>query len=144
MTRLLALLAPCLLPAPVAAQASPFDVLTGTFGASYLLEESCRKNPHTVRFTDGQSRARFDWQTPIMGYDDQPRSHSEYTVVGLDGDGIIMALDGESRITASGAPVVWILRPVQRPDGYCWGRTDWPAARCIALHLRCPGGAPTS
>lgn len=130
--------------APALAEEDPFFRLSGTFGRPFTADSDCQTNPHTVRFLQGNHRARFEWPNLVEDYEGKPRVFAEYSVQGLDGNGIIMALDGESRLTEAGEPVVWIMRPVARPDGYCWGRTDWPAARCIAVTLRCKGDAPSS
>jgi hypothetical protein len=129
---------------PASAEADLFQTFTGSFGMPFSPTLSCKVNPHRVSFFDNNHRARFEWQSEIVGYDGRQVDFAEYTVVGIDQLGIILKLDGESRLTEAAAPVVWILRPVQGFDGYCWGRTDWPNARCIAPHTRCKDTVPSS
>lgn len=115
-----------------------FAALTGDYGRPFSAEYTCQKNPHHVSFSADHRRALFEWRQDIMGYDGSVRKTAEYTVLGSNSVGIIMRLDGESRLTDTGEPVVWIMRPTLGVDGYCWGRTDWPEAQCIAPHIRCP------
>ena len=133
-----------LLPNPAWAETDFFRSLAGEYGVPFNESMDCKANPHRVSFFDNNHRVRFEWRSVILGYDGGWVSFAEYTVQGSNALGIAMALDDESRLTASGAPVVWVMRPVQGFDGYCWGRTDWPDARCIAPHIRCPNAAPTS
>ena len=139
-----ALLALLIFANPALAEGDVFQSLSGTYGPLFSPTLSCKLNPHRISFYDNNQRARFDWQAEIVGYNEKRLKTAEYTVVGTSALGIILALDGESRLTDAGEPVVWILRPVQGLAGYCWGRTDWPELRCIATHIRCEDAAPTS
>ncbi len=129
---------------PAFAEDDFFSTLSGSYGVPFNKELSCESNPHHVTFFDGNRRVRFEWQNEIRAYDGTMDKFAEYDVAGANGLGIIMALDGESRVTDAGQSVVWVMRPVKGFDGYCWGRTDWPDARCIAPHIRCPEVQPTS
>ena len=123
---------------PARAETDFFGVLSGTFGQLYEAEGDCQTNPHRVTFTDGNSRALFEWAGPIIDYEEKSRVIGGYGVGGVNDLGIILNLDGESRLTAEGKPVTWVMRPVMGFDGYCWGRMDWPDARCETPQIRCP------
>lgn len=141
LARRLALPAALLVAAPAAAE-DIFDRFPGDYGMPSLGTPLCQDNAHRITFSADRSRAIFDWRRPFENYRGEAMQTGGYTVLGHDETSITLALDDESRLTAEGAPVVWILRHIETPEGYCWGRTDWPAGRCIALHLRCP--APPS
>ena len=136
----------CLLAfSPLAAQADIFEALEGQlFGGLTSVDSSCAKAPHRIRFSHDRSRATFNWAADITSYLGERAREARYTVLGHDDTTITMQLDGEQRRTASGEAVVWILSPITRPEGYCWGRTDWPAGRCVGAHIRCEGPSPTS
>jgi hypothetical protein len=121
-----------------------FDRMSAAWGSAYSAEDSCRENPHAIAFSADFGRASFTWDQPITGYDGSIRKTADYTVLDHAADRITMALDGESRLTDAGVPVVWVLRLVQNGGAYCWGRTDWPSEACVALHLRCPVANATS
>lgn len=124
---------------PAVARADVFARMTGQFGSLDGVN-TCRDNPHMIRFSADRTRAFFVWQAPIWSYRDEWATAAAYTVISHDDAGITMALDDETRLTAAGAPVVWVARPTQDPEGYCWGRTDWPLADCGFTQIRC--GAP--
>ena len=103
-----------------------------------------RDSPHTVTFDAGRSRAQFVWDHPITDFRGEERLEGRYEVLGHDDSSITMRILDETRLTEDGAPVVWIMRRVVALDGYCWGRTDWPAGRCENVTIRCPGETPIS
>ncbi len=124
------------------AAADVFDRLSGTFGRP-LMADDCRHNPHVFRFSTDRTRAFVDWNLPIRTYRGLWETSAEYEIVGHDETGVTMRFADETRLTADGRPVVWIMRPVAMPEGYCWGRTDWPAERCDFHAVRC-GEVPVS
>ncbi len=56
---------------------------------------------------------------------------------------ITMEIDGETRMTNEGIPVVWELR-FAGPDALCWRATHWSFFDCSAFLVRCPEVSPTS
>lgn len=133
----------CLLAVPAEAEAI-FDRLTGQFGSPFEPDMTCAEYPHSIGFSTDRRRAAFRWNGPMRNYLGEFGQEAGYSVIANDEGSIAMSLDGEARLTDDGKPVVWVLRLAQAVDGYCWGRTDWQVARCVGLHLRCPGTAPVS
>jgi hypothetical protein len=121
-----------------------FDQLTGTYGAPGVQGMACSDNPHRVTFSADRAASVFRWSKEITDYAGEPRLEGRYVVHTSDGTSITMEIVGEQRRTRDGRPVVWIMHRVTDPDGYCWGRTDWPQDRCESLHLRCTGDLPVS
>lgn len=129
------------LSTPVSAQDIFADFERGTWGYSVgysgKQDVTCHRNPHTIRFSQDHTRVEFLWSATMTDYLKNQRTSGSYTVISHDTDGIIMAMDGETRRTPGGDLVVWVLKML--PDNmYCWGRTDWPSTGCIAIHIRCP------
>lgn len=133
----------CLLPGPALAE-DIFVRMTGTYGALHSTALSCRENPHHLTFSADRRRALFRMEREVTDYEGKHRREAAYSVLGHDDSSITMALDGESRRTAAGAPVIWILRIVPTIDGYCWGRTDWPPLQCNHTQIRCEDPPPAS
>ena len=142
--RLLAFLGGVILLPAAQAQADIFDRLTATFGAPDTVGLRCHENPHTITFSADRGRSVFRWSGEIIDYLGGLRIAGEYMVHAHDAASITMQITDEQRRTREGEPVVWILREVTEPDGYCWGRTDWPASRCEGFHKRCVGDVPSS
>ncbi len=138
----------CVLPlaltlaAALPARADLFEDLAGSYGAAFRKDLSCAVAPHRLSFSADRRRAHFQLSAPTRDYQGALRSQADYTVLGWDETGIRMQLDGETRLTEGGVPVVWILRKAAGLDGYCWGRTDWPQGRCQHLMLRCAEDLP--
>lgn len=131
-----------LLIAAAPARADIFDDLAGSYGTAFREDLSCARAPHRVSFSADRRRAHFELSSEISDYQGQPRRRADYTVLGLGAEGIEMVLDGETRLTAEGRPVIWVLRKAAGIDGYCWGRTDWPRGKCQHLNLRCKDDLP--
>lgn len=131
------------LTTPVFAQDIFADFERGTWGYSGNQDASCHRNPHTIRFSQDHTRVEFVWSTPMTDYLKNQRISGNYTVISHDNDGIVMAMDGETRRTPEGELVVWVLKMLPE-NMYCWGRTDWPSTGCIAIHIRCPDLPPLS
>lgn len=137
------LLCLALMLAAAPARADIFDDLSGRFGSTFS-PNTCARNPHRVAFDASRSRAHFVWDQPITDFRGEERLEGSYEVLGHDDSSVTMRIEGETRLTDDGAPVIWIMRRVAALDGYCWGRTDWPAGRCENVTIRCPEVAPTS
>lgn len=142
--RLLWFAAGVLTGSAAAAEDAAFAQFGGNWGAGYSADLSCAVNPHRITFTADHQAATFTWDRPITAYDGTVASTFHYSVISSTPDRITMAIDNESRLTADGIPVVWILRLVMAGRAYCWGRTDWAPEQCVATHFRCPGETPSS
>jgi hypothetical protein len=53
-----------------------------------------------------------------------------------------MVIEGETRKTAAGEPVVWDLVLLSN-DQFCWHRTDWSPGACTKAIVRCPSDSST-
>ena len=118
------------------ARADVFADASGTWGLTDYDPLSCQENPHEVSFSPDHARAFFIWSGPMMNYEGEWDTEGDYTVLETGPDYLVLALDGESRRTHDGKPVVWIMRLLDGGQRYCWGRTDWPEQDCIDRYAR--------
>ncbi|MGL4309548.1 MAG: hypothetical protein ACRCSU_03590 [Paracoccaceae bacterium] len=129
-------------------QAAPaqtvFEDFTGTWSWPDETGNACSFPTHSIAFSPDRRFAYFHWEAPIINYENEQDQDARYRVIAHDGASVTLALDGESRRTRDGMPVVWILRGMDDFSAYCWGRTDWPAAQCESIHLRCVAPPATS
>jgi hypothetical protein len=126
------------------ARADVFDDASGLWGLPGDSELTCELNPHRVTFSADHARASFRWEGPMINYEGEVDQEGAYSVLDHGADYLVLALDGESRRSADGEPVVWIMRLLQGGARYCWGRTDWPEDECVDRYARCPAPTPTS
>jgi hypothetical protein len=129
---------------PATAAQDIFDQPKGTYGAPGVEGFRCSENPHRVMFSADRAESVFTWSKEMTDYAGEQRLEGRYAVLGSDDTSITMEIVGEQRRTRDGQPVVWIMRRVIDPDGYCWGRTDWSQDRCESFHVRCTGDLPVS
>ena len=125
------------------AHADIFDDLSGQFG-KLGGPNTCAQNPHVVTFSEDRSQAHFAWQSPIVDFRGVTRLGGSYVILSHDNQSITMRIPEETRLTEDGETVVWIMRRVAEPEGYCWGRTDWPITRCELMTVRCMPDTPIS
>ena len=114
-----------------------FDALHGQYGSAADPETSCAANPHQLDFMATPPHALFIWANPRLGGQGQMSIEERYDLLGYDATTLTLRLEGDMRLTAVGHHPVWILRLTHDPQGYCWGRTDWPSLRCERQQLRC-------
>ncbi len=69
------------------------------------------------------------------------RDTINYKVLKVEGNVMTMFVEGETRKTASGDPVVWSLVLVD-DNRYYWRRTDWEAGSGTSHVLRCQAANP--
>jgi hypothetical protein len=129
-------------PVTAMAESDLQSQLTGTFGMPDNPDFTCAVNPITIAFSADGRVMTSTMDASIIDYEGNVRISGDYAVRGTDAGGLALALEGESRLTAAGDPVVWVLRPT--PDGFCWGRTDWADGDCESYHVRCGDAAPLS
>jgi hypothetical protein len=75
-------------------------------------------------------------EKPVMGSHGEVESEARYRIVSQSGSALRMQMEGETRETDGGSPVVWDL-VMRSEDEYCWRRTDWPYRACTAPIRRC-------
>lgn len=126
---------------PAAAQ-DIYDALRGDYGSAADPATSCAANPHTLDFMAQPPHALFDWTKPWTDKDGLPVSHRRYDILDQSDSTLTLRREGDTSRTADGGRPVWILRRTMTPEGYCWGRADWPAVHCEDQQLRCD--KPTS
>lgn len=116
-----------------------FDYFEGGFWgtSAYKADLRCAVNPIQIRFSPNKQRAMFSLFSPIEDHNGQTIKTANYDIITHNETEITMALEGETRLTLFGNPVVWVLRK-RDFDKYCWGRTDWYADKCFHFHTRCP------
>jgi len=118
------------------ARADVFHDLSGRFG-KLAGPNTCAQNPHVVTFSEDRSQAHFVWAAPIIDFRGVSRMGGSYVILSHDDQSVTMRIPEETRLTDTGETVVWIMRRVTEPEGYCWGRTDWPVTRCEQEAVRC-------
>lgn len=133
---LLAALILCAGIAPAAAQ-SVFDSLTGSYGSASDTATSCAENPHRLEFMADPPHALFSWDKPWADSDGQMIQGERYDLLDHSDTTLALRREGDPARTSDGRRPTWILRLTATPDGYCWGRTDWPLVRCEDQQLRC-------
>lgn len=133
----------CLLALPADAESALMAGLSGQYGAVDNAAYSCAANPVQLSFTDSPPHALFKWGLPQQIFDDTTATEAVYDLVAEVSGGLILRLEGERRLTATGEPVLWVLRPDADFQRFCWGRMDWPVVQCVNPFARCDG-APVS
>lgn len=139
MWRILFLL--CCLPGLAAAQ----DVVTdmpGLYGSASDPAGSCDSNPHRLELLARPPHLFLSWEAPWINAAGETVYNRRYDVLGVDGQTFLLRNEDEQVFTDDGQRPVWILRRTSDPEGYCWGRTDWPQMHCEDQQLRCD--APVS
>ena len=125
---------------PLAAKADVFARLSGLFGDPAFPAEACTANPVFSTFSADHSRVTFNWARPVPSYTGDMITAFGGNVMAWDDTSVTLQRDAESRWTAAGDKVQWIMRATTQPDGYCWYRTDWVDQDCYTL-VRCPSDA---
>lgn len=113
-----------------------FSKAAGTWGRDRVGKYACNDEPHSIRFEDNYSKAIFHYPHPRPTHDGTLKGESIYKVLKVDGNTITMFLDGETRKTVTGDPVVWSL--IMFDDNlYRWHRTDDPSSTLSIPMFRC-------
>ena len=127
--------------APAAAD-GVMDSFRGQYGSASDPATSCATNPHNLDFMAQPPHALFNWAKPWTDEAGQTISGQRYDLLSTQDNTLILRLEGDTRRTATGDRPIWMLRKTSQPQGYCWGRTDWPAVHCENQQVRCDN--PTS
>jgi hypothetical protein len=109
-------------------------------------DSTCLGNRHTVRFSEDKRHMLLEFDAPIDTV--TGRRITRYRMLSA-GNRVIPGLpfviraeiEGETRRTDAGVPVVWdlILASLNR---YHWHRTDWPDGGITNAVIRCDGRKP--
>lgn len=127
----------CFLSVPAFAQGDLAGQMAGQYGTVNDPAYSCTENPVDLHFTDKPPHAVFTWAKSRQMFDDKMSNEAVYDFRGEVPLGLLLRLEGETRLTAAGDPVLWILRPDADLQGFCWGRPDWPVVQCVNPFRRC-------
>ena len=129
--------------APALAQ-SVFDRALGSYGLPDDPAASCAANRHRLEFSGPPPHAFLTWNKPARTAQGEWTDHARFDIVDYDDSTIALMLEGDPNRTDTGDRIIWLLRLTEQPAGYCWGRADWPAVRCVSPAVRCDAQAPTS
>jgi hypothetical protein len=127
-----------LLPQP--GLADVFAQLSGLHGDPEFAPESCAENPAHSAFSPDRTRIVVSWADPVESYTGALITSFGGTVVGSSGTSITMLRDNETRFAPDGTLVLWEMRVMADPQGYCWRRLDWAQDVCLPL-VRCEAEA---
>ena len=120
-----------------AAAQDVLDALRGQYGSASDPATSCAADPHQLDFMPSPPHAMFNWSKPWADENGRMISDQRYDLLSVQDNALILRLEGDPRRTADGSHPIWILRRTSQPEGYCWGRTDWPSVHCENQQLRC-------
>lgn len=135
-----------LLLAFMAGQATAFmaEDMEGRYEAVDGSANTCAHNPARLTIRRTPDHLSFDWPVPMTIFDGSTSRGVTYDLLEERADALVLRLEGETRRTDGGQPVIWLLRPNPDLSGFCWGRTDWPTLHCESAYRRCEQAAPTS
>src|SRR5712671_499986 len=102
------------------------ELIEGTWGSKEPGIYSCDQNPHTIKITEGNTRAVFTVRKPVPMADGRVTDHYAYRILYAENNRITMMVEDEIRRTPQGDRVIWVLI-LRDKDTYFWRRTDWPA-----------------
>lgn len=111
--------------------------IAGPYGSARDPATSCAANPHHLGFIANPPHAVITWDHPWIDAEGRSISSRRYDLLAQEGSTLTLRLEGDSARTESGARPIWLLRRTQEPQGYCWGRSDWPLVRCEDQQLLC-------
>ena len=114
-----------------------FDRARGQYGSASDPATSCAANPHQLDFMALPPHALLSWSKPRFDENGLPTTGERYDILSNDDTSLTLRLEGDNRRTDTGAQAIWVLRLTTNPQGYCWGRTDWPVVRCEQQQVRC-------
>ena len=107
-----------------------------------LADETCAVNPVFSTFSPDRKRVTFAWEKPVASYTGAMITSFGGKVVAVGPDSVTMLRNDETRLGPDGRKVLWIMRFVPNPEGYCWTRADWTDGQCLP-QVRC-GAQPNS
>ncbi len=131
------LLAACSGPT-IRGDADALSLLRGDWG--WAGSEECRRDPQRLSVAEDRSRLWVDNEQGMStGEEGDPvLQRFEYRILASGSALVDVELVNETRVDASGRPVTWQIRLIDR-DRFCWHRSDWPAGGCTGQIRRCRG-----
>ena len=118
------------------------DTMRGLYGSASDPAGSCQSNPHRLDFLADPPHLFLMWNAPWTNAQGVSEHNRRYDLLASDGSTFTLRREDEPQQTDAGTRPIWILRHTALPEGYCWGRSDWPLMRCEDQQLRCD--APVS
>jgi hypothetical protein len=118
------------------------DTMRGLYGSASDPAGSCQSNPHRLDFMSNPPHLLLMWKAPWTDATGATQYDRRYDLLGSDAGTFTLRWEDDPSRTDTGGHPIWILRHTSQPEGYCWGRTDWPQMRCEDQQLRCD--APVS
>ena len=118
------------------------DTMRGLYGSASDPAGSCHSNPHRLDFLADPPHLFLMWNAPWTNAQGVSEHNRRYDLLASDGSTFTLRREDEPQQTDAGTRPIWILRHTAQPEGYCWGRSDWPLMRCEDQQLRCD--APVS
>ena len=130
------------LPGLALAQQDLMATLPGSYGSASDPAGSCATNPHRLSFLTRPPHLMLTWPAPWTDAGGNTRFSRRYDLLAVGSDTLTLRWEADPERLGNGRRPIWILRRTTNPEGYCWGREDWPAVRCEDQQLRCD--TPTS
>jgi hypothetical protein len=116
--------------------ADVFRRATGKWAAVEEGPADCSAVTEIISFSRDLSTATNHSPGSILTISGRPSDTVTYTVLSVRANVITMYLNGETRTTDGGDPVVWSL-VLTGDDSFFWRRTDWPKGSATVPRVRC-------
>jgi len=137
--------APAPKPSAQSQKLSVYGLAEGTWDFAHG-DSTCLGNRHTISFSPDRKDMLLTFEQPVDSAASQRVFRYRITAAGSgilpDLPFVIRAkMEGETRKTDSGEPVVWDL-VMATENRYHWHRTDWPGVGVTGAIVRCDGTQP--
>ena len=129
------------LASPAAAQ-SVLDGIEGLYGSAIDPLQSCTTNPHRLELQQNPPHLVMRWSLPRRDSDGRFAQQEVYDLRDVGLTTLDLQREGDGPLPDTGRRPTWVLRLTA--EGYCMGRSDWSAVRCIEPAVRCDSIAPSS
>jgi len=113
----------------------PFVLLPGTWDWANQ-PGTCQDNPQTFTLSADRTHVLLEYRKPVPSFGNQMRKSATYKILDANNRLLRAQVEGETRKTPSGAPVVWDFAFLSN-NSFCWHRTDWPKGTCTKVMVRC-------
>lgn len=129
------------LASPAAAQ-SALDGIEGLYGSAIDPMQSCTTNPHRLEIQQNPPHLVLRWSMPRRDSGGRFGQEEVYDLRDIGTATLDLQREGDGPLPATGRRPTWLLRLTA--EGYCLGRSDWSAVRCVEPAIRCDSIAPSS